>query len=69
MNADKLREKARELMKKAEAVEQAKAIKIGQAMLKHHKAGFKGVTVQQLMEEIETILGAKQAGKDEAKKQ
>lgn len=68
MNADKLREKARELLKKAEAVEQAKAIKVGQAVLKHHKTGFKGVTIQQIAEEVGTILEPKQSTKTEDKK-
>jgi len=62
MNADKLREKARELMRKAEAVEQAKAIKVGKIILKHHGGGFKGVTIQQITEEVCAVITPKKTG-------
>lgn len=59
MKADKLREKARELLKKAEEVESAKALKVGQSIMKHYKAGFKGVTIQQIAEEVSLIVTPK----------
>ncbi len=56
MNAEKLREKAEALLKKAEALEAAKAQKIGQLMIKYFRNKFEGIKLEDISNEIEKIL-------------
>jgi hypothetical protein len=59
MNAVKLREKARELIRKAEEVENVRATKVGKMILRHHDNDFLDVTIDQLKAEISALIGQK----------